>query len=75
MARVREKRISSFDGYIKVELASRHPRRWAWSIYNDGAVLPLAMSETPYFCAEDAWAAGRRAIADLEQGVGLKKSA
>ena len=66
---MRKKPAGSFSGYVKVELVSRYPSRWGWSIYRDTGSGPVVASETPFFCAEDAWDAGRRELAAMEQGV------
>jgi hypothetical protein len=58
-----------FFGYVKVELVSRSPRKWGWSIHSDGAeICAAAMSDTAFGSAEDAWREGRRTLAMLEAG-------
>ena len=58
-----------FFGYVKVELVSRSPRQWGWSIHRDGAEFcALATSDRAFASAEDAWREGRRTLAMLEAG-------
>ena len=52
--------------YVKVELHSRSPRLWGWSLRRDGGDNLLRRSEGGYGCAEDAWKAGRLAHAGYE---------
>ena len=52
--------------YVKVELRSRAPRLWGWSLRRDGSDDLLQRSEGGYGCAEDAWKAGRLAHARYE---------
>ena len=58
-----------FFGYVKVELVSRSPRQWGWSIHSDSVEsCAAAMSDKPFKSAEDAWREGRRVLAMLEAG-------
>ena len=52
--------------YVKVEIHSRSPRQWGWSLRRDGSDNLLRRSEGGYGCAEDAWKAGRLAHARYE---------
>ena len=52
--------------YVKVEVHSRSPRLWGWSLCRDGSDNLLRRSEGGYGCAEDAWKAGRLAHARYE---------
>ncbi len=52
--------------YVKVELHSRSPRLWGWTLRRDGSDNLLRRSEGGYGCAEDAWKAGRLAHARYE---------
>src|SRR5918997_115285 len=45
--------------YVKVEIHSRSPRLWGWTLRRDGSDNLLQRSEGGYGCAEDAWKAGR----------------
>ncbi len=55
--------------YVKVELHSRSPRLWGWTLRRDGSDNLLQRSEGGYGCAEDAWKAGRLAHARYEAGA------
>jgi hypothetical protein len=66
---MRQHRDRKFFGYVKVELRSRSPRLWAWSIHRDTTDLVLVTSDCPFFHAEDAWSAGSYVLASLEQGI------
>jgi hypothetical protein len=58
-----------FFGYVKVELVSRSPRRWGWSIHSDAAEsCAAATSDKAFTSAEDAWREGQQALAVLEAG-------
>jgi hypothetical protein len=58
-----------FFGYVKVELVSRLPRQWGWSIHSESVEsCAAAMSDEPFKSAEDAWREGRRVLARLEAG-------
>ena len=52
--------------YVRVELRSRAPRLWGWSLRREGGDDLLQRSEGAYGCAEDAWKAGRLAHARYE---------
>ena len=52
--------------YVKVEIRSRSPRLWGWSLRRDGSDNLLRRSDGGYGCAEDAWTAGRLAHARYE---------
>ena len=52
--------------YVKVEMRSRSPRLWGWSLRRDGSDSLIQRSEAAYGCAEDAWRAGRLAHAAFE---------
>jgi len=66
---MRRQRDRKFFGYLKVELRSRSPRLWAWSIYRDTTDMMLVTSDRPFVHAEDAWSAGNHVLASLEQGI------
>ena len=54
-------------GYVKVELVSRSPRRWGWSVRSEAAESILAEGgERADACAESAWRDGQVALAALE---------
>ena len=40
--------------YVKVEIHSRSPRLWGWTLRRDGSDNLLRRSEGGYGCAEDA---------------------
>ena len=52
--------------YVKVDIHSRSPRLWGWTLRRDGSDDLLRRSEGGYGCAEDAWKAGRLAHARYE---------
>jgi hypothetical protein len=58
-----------FYGYVKVDLQSTSPRRWSWSVRRDGSDLVLFSSDAPFAHAEDAWSAGQKVLAALEDGT------
>ena len=55
--------------YVRVEIRSRAPRLWGWSLRRIGSDDLLQRSEGGYGCAEDAWKAGRLAHARYEAGA------
>ena len=58
-----------FFGYVKVELISRSPRQWSWSIHSDRAeAFAAAVSDRAFRASEDAWRDGQRTLAMLEAG-------
>jgi len=65
---MRKRQNCQFFGYVKVELVSHFPRRWGWTVRRDAGDLVTVASDAPFACAEDAWAAGRRALTALENG-------
>ena len=66
---MRQGRRCHFFGYVKVELRSRSPRQWGWSIYRDTADSVVVRSDCRFICAEDAWRAGRETLTALEMGI------
>ncbi|MBL6453928.1 hypothetical protein JMJ55_01255 [Belnapia sp. T6] len=61
-------RRKQFHGYVKVELQSRHPRRWTWRIYKEGCDTLTERAERSFCCAEDAWRDGQKVLVMLEEG-------
>lgn len=53
---------------LKVERTARPPLPWAWEIVSEASKARVQRSLRGYRSAEDAWAAGRAALADLERG-------
>jgi hypothetical protein len=53
-------------GFVKVELRSRSPRLWGWSLYREGNDTAVERSGALFRHAEDAWKAGQAALAHLE---------
>ncbi|MGK7871078.1 hypothetical protein [Falsiroseomonas sp. E2-1-a20] len=52
-------------GYVKVEIRSRLPKTWGWSILRDANGVVLRHSDEPFKCAEDAWQAGQAVLRTL----------
>ena len=69
---MQQRRECKFFGYVKVEVRSRSPRRWAWSVclHTD---LTMVVSNNLFICAEDAWRAGSQVLTALEQGVPVEE--
>ena len=55
--------------YVKVEVRSRSPQRWGWSLHRDGGDDLIQRSEGTYGGAEDALRAGKAAQAEFEASV------
>jgi hypothetical protein len=53
-------------GYVKVDLRSRSPRLWGWGVYREGSDFVVQHSDALFAYPEDAWRAGRAALASLE---------
>ena len=53
---------------LKVERAARPPLPWTWEIVSENGKVGAQRSLRGYRSAEDAYAAGRAAIAALEHG-------
>lgn len=53
---------------LKVERTARPPLPWTWEIISETGKAGAKRSMRAYQSAEDAWAAGRAALADLEHG-------
>ena len=53
---------------LKVARTARPPLPWTWEIVSEDGKAGARHSLRAYRCAEDAWAAGRAALADLERG-------
>lgn len=57
----------AFDsGFVKVELRSRSPKLWGWTLYCEVSERMLDRSAGAYRYAEDAWKAGQVALAAVE---------
>ena len=54
------------SGFVKVELRSRSPKLWGWTLYCEVSERVLDRSAGTYRYAEDAWTAGQVALADVE---------
>jgi hypothetical protein len=63
---MQHRRQLALPAYLKVDIRSRSPRRWGWSIHHDAADLVLARSDEMFPCAEDAWKAGQAALRIFE---------
>ena len=53
---------------LKVERGAHMPLPWTWEIVSDGGRAGAQRSLRGYRSAEDAYAAGRAALADLGHG-------
>lgn len=53
---------------LKVERGAQMPLPWTWEIVSDGGKAGAQRSLRGYRSAEDAYAAGRAALADLGHG-------
>ena len=53
---------------LKVERGAQMPLPWTWEIVSDGGKAGTQRSLRGYRSAEEAYAAGRVALADLERG-------
>jgi hypothetical protein len=53
---------------LKVERSAKMPMPWRWEIISDGGKVGAQRSLRGYRSAEEAYAAGRAALADLAQG-------
>jgi hypothetical protein len=53
---------------LKVERAARPPLPWTWEIVSESGKVGAQRSLRGYRSAEDAYAAGRAALADLGHG-------
>jgi hypothetical protein len=53
---------------LKVERAAQPPLPWTWEIVSGDGEAGAQRSLRGYRAAEEAWAAGRVALADLERG-------
>ena len=53
----------NFSIYAKIELRSRSPRMWGWSIRRDGSDVVVQRSPDLFRYAEDAWTEGQRVLA------------
>ncbi len=56
------------DFTLKVERTGRPPRPWMWEIISEGGKAGAQRSLRGYRSAEDAYAAGRAALAALGHG-------
>jgi hypothetical protein len=52
-------------GYVKVEIRSRLPKTWGWSILREANGIVLQHSNEPFKYAEDAWKAGQAVLRTL----------
>ena len=53
--------------YVRVRRGARPPTPWTWDIYQDGHSNTLRSAVRSYRSAEEAWEAGRAALAALER--------
>jgi hypothetical protein len=53
---------------LKVERAAKQPLPWTWEIVSDGGLAGAQRSLRGYRSAEEAYAAGQVALADLGHG-------
>ncbi len=53
---------------LKVGRTGRPPLPWTWEIVSEGGKAGARRSLRAYRSAEEAWAAGRAALAELEHG-------
>lgn len=53
---------------LKVARTGRAPLPWMWEIVSESGKAGARRSARAYQSAEDAWAAGRAALADLRRG-------
>jgi hypothetical protein len=53
---------------LKVERRAQPPLPWTWEVVGEGGGAAARRSLRGYRAAEDAWAAGRVALADLQRG-------
>jgi len=60
---MRQRRNVHLFGYIKVEVRSRSPKLWGWTLHRDGTGTVAGRSEILFDYAEDAWLDGQRALA------------
>ena len=51
--------------YVPVRRGARPPMPWTWEIHREGGTGPLRRAVRGYRSAEDAWEAGRAALARL----------
>ena len=58
-----------FLGYVKVEIRTRSPRVWGWTIYRNGSDTLVAQDQGGFAHAEDAWREGQRMLQGLEGGA------
>ena len=56
------------DYAVKVQRAARPPSPWGWTIHVEGAHFPAYTSSAHYRSAHEAWEAGQKALAMVEQG-------
>lgn len=61
-------RHKRFNGYVKIELKGRSPRRWIWTIYRIESETLALRASAGFTCAEEAWQAGQLALRALEAG-------
>jgi hypothetical protein len=52
-------------GYVKVEIRSRLPKTWGWSILREANGIVIQHSDQPFRYAEDAWQAGQAMLRTL----------
>lgn len=60
------RRREMFLGYVKVELRTRSPRLWGWTIYRNGSDAVVRHSAKEFAHAEDAWRDGQRVLEGFE---------
>ena len=71
---MRQGQRCQFFGYVKVDLQSRSPKRWSWTIHRDTGDSVVLRSESLFACAEDAWRAGRKALSAMEAGMEVERA-
>lgn len=55
------------SGFVKVELRSRSPKLWSWTMYCEVSDRVLNRSAGTFRYSEDAWKAGQVALASIER--------
>lgn len=67
---MRQKHDMHLFGYVKVEVRSRSPKLWGWTLHRDGTGTVARRSEKLFAYAEDAWLDGQRALAEAASELG-----
>jgi hypothetical protein len=50
------------QGYVRVEVRSRSPKLWGWSLFEEDNPRAVEHSEQLFSHAEDAWKAGHAVL-------------